>query len=167
MEIDTSWSVPERLTSINRDSSLLEKIRFAAANRLCLDLAYEGKHRIIEPYAVKRTIAGDLFLQAVRHESGEPRSYSFGKIQGIKVTDTPFIPKGPIEMGPAGQLRISQNVSTARGGRGNYGPFYIYRCSACRRLFRKKTMNGTLRPHKGKNGYQCHGTYGIYVRTKY
>lgn len=164
-EIDTSWSVPERLTSINRDSSLLEKIRFAAANRLCLDLAYEGKHRVIEPYAVKRTIGGDLFLQAVRHESGEPKSYSFGKIQGIKVTDTPFVPKGPIEMTPTGHLRIHQNVSTARGG--SSGPFYIYRCSTCHRLFKRKSMNSSLRSHKGRNGYPCYGTYGVYVRTKY
>ncbi|OGW68751.1 MAG: hypothetical protein A2036_02130 [Omnitrophica bacterium GWA2_50_21] len=167
-EIDTSWSVPERLTVINRESSIMEKIRFAAANRLCLDLAYDRSHRIIEPYAVKRTIDGDLFITAVRHESGQPRNYSFDKIEGIKVTDTPFNPRGPIEITSGGHLKIKQNVSSARG-RSSYadGPIYIYRCNSCHRLFRKKTMDSTLRSHKNKSGHSCFGSYGSYVRTKY
>ncbi len=167
-EIDTSWTIPERLTVINRESSLMEKIRFAGANRLCLDLAYDRKHRVIEPYAVKRTIGGVLFLQAAHHESGEPRSYLFDKIEGVKVTDTPFNPRGPIEITIAGQLEIKQNVSNARGRSSHLGgPVYIYRCSSCHRLFKKKTMDSVLRSHKNKAGSQCFGSYGAYVRTKY
>lgn len=166
VKIDTSWVVPDRLTVINRESSLLEKIRFAAANRLCLDLGYERKHRTIEPYAVKRTIDGNLFLEAIRHDSGENRRYSFGKIEEIKVTNTPFQPLGPIEITSGGQLNIVQNVSSARSSYAG-GPVYVYRCAACHRLFKKRTMNSTLRPHKNKAGYSCYGTYGMYVRTKF
>lgn len=33
----------------------LETIRFAAANRLCVDLGYKGETRRIEPYSLRRT----------------------------------------------------------------------------------------------------------------
>ncbi len=168
MELDASWRVPDRLTVINQESLIMEKIRFAAANRLCIDLAYDRKHRIIEPYAVKRTMNGNLFLTAVRQESGEPRNYSFDKIEGIKVTDTPFTPRGPIEITMGGQLNIKQNVPSARV-RGSYlsGPTYVYRCISCHRLFKRKAMDSVLRAHKNKSGYDCLGSYGSYIKTKY
>jgi hypothetical protein len=31
----------------------------------------------------------------------------------------------------------------------------------------RKAYDGTLRPHKNPAGYQCYGTYGTNVRTKY
>ena len=30
-----------------------------------------------------------------------------------------------------------------------------------------KTMDGSLNPHKNRQGYPCYGRYGVYVRTKY
>ena len=52
-------------------SSYLETIRFAAANRLCVELDYVNERgvrgvRIIEPYSLRRTGAGDILLFAVR-----------------------------------------------------------------------------------------------------
>ena len=89
-------------------------------------------------------------------------------VKGIKVTDEPFNPRGPIEITSSGQLKIKQNVSRT-GERGSYfsGPFYIYRCATCHRLFKKRNMDSTLRSHKNKNGYTCSGSYGFYVRTKF
>lgn len=53
----------------------IEVIRFAAANRLCVDLEYNHKHRLIEPYSLRRTRDGYLLLYGVRHQDGQQRSY--------------------------------------------------------------------------------------------
>ena len=44
--------------------SALEIIRFAAANRLCVDLAYDGSTRRIEPYSLRRTHDDNIILHA-------------------------------------------------------------------------------------------------------
>jgi len=83
----------------------LEKIRFAAANRLCVNLYYKGTHRLIEPYSVRRSKAGDLLLFAIKHNTNEPRSYRVDRIQGAEITNTAFIPKYTIELTPSGQVK--------------------------------------------------------------
>jgi len=163
---DTTWQLPPRLVTITPDTPLLEKIRFAAANRLCLDLGYNGERRIIEPYEVRRKIAGDLYLAAIRVDSGENRNYTMNKIEDIKVTQQVFHPRFPIPIGEFGQLVVGQNVSQARQ-HSKYGPKYIYRCTTCGKSFTKRSMNSTLRPHKNKQKRDCSGRYGTYVRTKY
>ena len=44
--------------------SHLEIIRFAAANRLCVDLDYQGSTRRIEPYSLRRTRDANIILHA-------------------------------------------------------------------------------------------------------
>lgn len=171
-DVDPAWFPPSRLMVISSDSPNLEKIRFAASNRLCLDLAYNGERRIIEPYEVRRTISGDLYLAAIKADTGENRNYTFDKIQDIKIIQRAFHPRFPIPIGESGQLIIGQNISQARNTygksqRNNYGPKYIYRCTTCGRAFTKNSMNSTLRPHKNKRKGDCYGRYGAYVRTKY
>ena len=41
----------------------LEIIRFAAANRLCVDLGYHGTYRRIEAYSLRRTSEDDVLLK--------------------------------------------------------------------------------------------------------
>ena len=113
-DTDQSWTPPVRLTVISPDSSNLEKIRFAAANRLCLDLAYNRERRIIEPYEVRRKIDGSLYLMAIRVDNRENRNYSFNKIEDIKITSQSFLPQFPVQITATGQLLISQNAVRAR-----------------------------------------------------
>jgi hypothetical protein len=47
----------------------------------------------------------------------------------------------------------------------SYGPTYVYKCSNCGKLSYRKYMDGTLKPHKSKNGFVCYG-FGIYQTTK-
>ncbi len=59
-----------------RGSFFLETIRFAASNRLCVDLDYINEQgvrsvRTIEPYSLRRTAAGEIVLHAVRADSHE------------------------------------------------------------------------------------------------
>ncbi len=162
--------------------ALIETIRFAAANRLRIDLQYrdrEGKVtlRTVEPYSLRRSQTGDVRLMATQETDGAPRGFLLSGIINIAVTQRSFTPRYPIELTPSGPLSIPQSFSTAtprvsrpriaRRAATRTGPTYIFSCSVCGKQFSRGTMDGTLRAHKNKAGWDCYGTYGIFVRTKY
>jgi len=101
--IDETWQPPSMAQTWHTDVPL-EKIRFAAANRLCVNLSYKGTSRLIEPYSLRRSKAGDILLFAIRHQTNEPRSYRIERIQGAEVTNTSFIPKYAVELTPTGPI---------------------------------------------------------------
>jgi hypothetical protein len=51
----------------------LEPVRFAAINRLCAALTFNGTVRRIEPYSLRRTQDGYLVLHAIRFDNKEHR----------------------------------------------------------------------------------------------
>lgn len=189
-EIDNSWQPPAMGSAwADYGSTPFEKIRFAAANRLCIDLDYSDEQgrrsrRIIEPYALRRTKQGKLLLYAVKHESGEDRSYRVDRIQGADITKMTFTPRYLIELTPIGPITAptirkstaypvtdSSKPRMVRPKRGllsrNQGPKYVFRCSVCSRKFTKSSHEATLKPHKNKYKLPCYGSVGIYVETKY
>jgi len=103
--IDEGWSPPPMAQAWNAGVPL-EIIRFAAANRLCIDLEYDNKHRLIEPYSLKKTQDGNILLHAIRHEDDQPRSYRVDRIQGATATDISFIPRYAIELTASGVLHV-------------------------------------------------------------
>jgi hypothetical protein len=167
----------------SRGQSYIEVIRFAAANRLLVNIDYRDQQgnrstRAIEAYSLRRSRAGDVLLMAVRADSGQPRSYRLDSILGVSQTQQTFTPRYPIELTPSGPQSIpattnrspaiaTRRATTRRARSSGGGPTYVFRCTVCRKLFERKTHDGTLRPHKNPAGYQCYGTYGTYVRTKY
>lgn len=118
-EVDETWR-PPAMAQAWHSSVPLEIIRFAAANRLCVNLAYQGTRRLIEPYSLRRTQDGHLLLHAARHETGEGRSYRVDRIQGAEVTQIPFTPRYVVELTASGPLSAP---ATARrfAGIGNFG----------------------------------------------
>ena len=72
--IDASWRPPAMAQAWHAPAPL-EGIRFAAANRLCVNLNYQNKYRLIEPYSLRRTQEGNILLYALRHETNEWRAY--------------------------------------------------------------------------------------------
>lgn len=189
-EIDRLWHPPSMSTSwSNYGSTPLEIIRFAAANRLCVDLDYTDQNgrrssRLIEPYSLHRTLDDKLYISAIRHEDGQTRSYRADRINEASVSDVSFIPKHAIEMTPVSttsmpKIRGSSNLSSnifkspihTRRKTPKYalssGPKYIHRCTICSKTFTRKTNSSRLNPHKNKSGYPCPGRTGIYVKTKY
>jgi hypothetical protein len=162
--------------------SFIEMIRFAAANRLLVEIDYRDKKgvrstRAIEAYSLRRSLAGDVLLMAARADNGQARSYLVSNILGVSPTQTTFTPRFPIELTPSGPQFIpdtSRSAGTTTTGlprvtrrrAASSGPTYVYRCTVCRKLFERKTQDSTLRPHKNPAGWQCYGTYGTYVRTK-
>jgi len=181
----------------SRGQSLIEMIRFAAANRLLVEIDYRDKQgnrstRAIEAYSLRRSKAGDVLLMAVRVDSGQPRSYLVNSILEVKTTQTSFAPRYPIELTPSGPQSIPGTTRSGSGstfGTGHTltirrsparrstrspgfgtasGPTYVFKCTACGKTFNKKSYDATLNRHKNKRtGYECYGSIGAFVRTKY
>lgn len=182
--IDTTWQPPVMARAWHT-AAPMEIIRYAAANRLCVNLTYQGSRRLIEPYSLKRTRDGNILLYAVKHDTKEDRSYRVDRIQGADVTKIPFTPKYAIELSAAGPLyapsitmrtggisrarpqRIKSTSRKPRTTTSNYGPKYIFECSYCRKKFTHKTNDPKLGKHKDKQGYPCSGRRGFYVDTRY
>lgn len=117
-ELDDAWQPPATLWSWGMGVPV-ESIRFAASNHLCVELGYQGKTRLIEPYSFRRTQAGHLLLFALKCETREIRGYRLDRIQSIRVTTTPFLPVHLIEIGGEGavfapRLRHPRAVSRPR-----------------------------------------------------
>jgi len=178
--VDETWRPPS-MSHAWHAAIPFEIIRFAAANRLCVDLTYQGTRRLIEPYSLRRTQDGNLLLYAVKHETGEPRSYRVDRIQGAEATQVSFIPRYLIELTPSGVIsvppvsrRAATNFSprisrprTARHSLTHAGPKYVYECTYCGKKFTRQSHDSALKPHKDKNGYPCPGRTGFLVDTKY
>lgn len=179
-----------RLPVSGSAQSFLEIIRFAAANRLCVDLDYQGRTRRIEPYSLRHTQEDNLVLHAWSVDRNEHRSYRVDRIEGARSTGQVFTPRYAMELTPSGPLAIAPTTRsdgsgslTMRGSSfsstpvrrsvkskspfGATGPSYIYQCGVCGKKFRRSSMDSKLNEHKGQSGFKCPGRIGIYVETKY
>lgn len=177
-EEDVQW-VPPPMAQAWGMGIPLETIRFAAANRLCVNLGYKGTGRIIEPYSLRRTKDGNLILHAIRVDNRQHRAYRVDQIQSAEVTQRAFTPVYTVELTPTGPIQAppqSRSGSTHRIGRpfsnrrlGSSIPTlkYIIECSVCRKRFTRSKLDTTLNDHKDKNGHPCYSRYGHFVETKY
>jgi hypothetical protein len=164
-----------------RSRALLEIIRFAAANHLCVDLTYDSSVRRIEPYSLRQTAEGNFVLHSIRSDTGEHRSYRIDRMQGASVASQSFTPRYLVELSSEGPLPVAPSKARPGIERANpfstrtaprrapahSGPTYVYRCTVCGKNFDRKSMDGTLNPHKNKQGYDCYGRHGVYVKAKY
>jgi len=102
-KLDETWRPPPRASAWHT-AIPLEPVRFAATNRLCVELTYGGSSRIIEPYSLRRTRDGNILLFAVKHHTGEIRAYRVDRIQNARITQESFNPRYRVELTPAGPL---------------------------------------------------------------
>jgi predicted nucleotidyltransferase component of viral defense system len=102
--LEADWVAPATMTRWP-DGAPLEQIRFAGANHLLVNLAYQGTTRVIEPYALRRSQAGDLLVYAIKAETGEVRSYRVDRIEGVRVLDRAFTPRYAVELSAALPVR--------------------------------------------------------------
>lgn len=176
--------------------SHLEVIRFAATNRLCVDLDYQGSTRRIEPYSLRRTKDGNIILHAWSVDKDAHRSYRVDRIQGAQTTSQVFTPRYAVELTPSGPVSIpptersSSSTGAGYGGFGSSsvrkpkrqkrrksslglgssfssGPTYVYECMYCHKKFRRKKQSTALNKHKTPDGWPCPGSTGYLVDTKY
>lgn len=188
-DTDTSWRMPTMASSWRGlgIGAPLEVIRFAAANRLCIQLDYrkesgERVQPVIEPYSLRRTRDGNYLLYGVKADTGEDRSYRVDRIAGATVTQRSFTARYLVELtesGAQGVLNVARPAvatpdvfraprplaAKAKGGSG--GPKYTFRCTACGKTFTRSTYDGALNEHKNKQGNACFGRFGAFVKTQY
>lgn len=166
------------------EQSYIEIIRFAASNRLCVDLTYQGSVRRVEPYSLRRTQDENIILHAHNIDKDEHRCYRVDRIQGARVTDQTFAPRFEIELTPRGPVAIApttmrempgyfsrssrrpRRALASRSYRTSLGPTYVYECSYCGKHFPRKKQNTRLKAHKDKHGYPCPGRTAYLIDTK-
>ena len=170
----------------------LDRVRFAAVNRLCVELDYRKDNGqrsayLIEPYSLRLSADGHLLLYAIKLPAEEIRCFRTDRILGTVVTRQSFMPRYSIDFIPDGPVRLStrQRTSTSLGlprhhsskptarhrrsksRQSDTGPRYVFRCPVCNKTFTRKTRRAQLNAHKNKQGRPCDGRTGIYVKTKY
>jgi hypothetical protein len=83
---------PDRLTELNRAGSIDEQLRYAIANRLLVQIVYDGSTRLIEPhdYGVQSGATRLLAFQRRRSGGAPGKSlFELSKIQScIVLVDT-------------------------------------------------------------------------------
>jgi predicted nucleotidyltransferase component of viral defense system/DNA-directed RNA polymerase subunit RPC12/RpoP len=170
---EQDWSPPPTVATWGVGVSL-ETVRFAAANHLCIDLTYDGKRRLIEPYSLRRSSAGRLLLHAERADGSGYRSYGVDKMRALVVTTTPFRPRHAIEFSAQGPMYAPPQSRTApvglvpRRGAVRRRPtvVHVYRCTRCGKEFRHSRRDATLRAHKDPSGVRCGGRRGYYEGSR-
>jgi predicted nucleotidyltransferase component of viral defense system len=170
-------------------------IMHAARTQTRLRMRYKGADRIVEPYSLKYMQRRDgdereYFFAYNRSGGNNPagmRTFVSDKVEAIENTQDTFEPQYPIELSKSGEMpedrylfdpnKPEKEPRTARAHKGHSsrtrqprilgGLKYIFKCNACGKRFTRSSHDASLRAHKGKGGYQCYGTYGLYVGTKY
>ena len=98
-EVDIS-SEPEPLDLEVGNAAVLETIRFAAANRLCIDLHCGDTVYRVEPYSLRRTFDGAPVLYACPIDHGDYCGYPLESVQRVDSTGEPFVPRYFIDLRP-------------------------------------------------------------------
>jgi len=157
----------------------LEVVRFAGANRLLVEFTYNGERRAVEPYSLRRAGTGNILLYGWEQGSTHIKAFNTSKMEEVRATGTPFVPRYQIEFAPTGSLRIRLAASSARpvGAFGRparsrsrrrsprrVGPTWIFQCPVCQKKFYRSSNNPSLRAHKGSGGsWNCSGRRGHLV----
>ena len=81
----------------------LDQIRYAARNRLCVEIYYNGATRLVEPYSLRQPNTENILLYAyeLRKDQAtteEIRAYKIPKIRNVTVTQQAFSPRYIIEI---------------------------------------------------------------------
>jgi predicted nucleotidyltransferase component of viral defense system len=97
----------EKAGYLGREASSLNKIQFAAANRVCIKLLYRDKLRIVEPLSFRRNMkTGNRLFYGYERDTGHPKAYSITKITSVEVTNLPYTEKYPIEISATGTISM-------------------------------------------------------------
>ena len=154
------WEPPQTFWTSGQGSRL-EPVRFAAVNRLLVNLGYRGQHRLIEPYSLRQTREGNILLHAIRADGGGNRAYRVDRIESSEVTTHPFTPRFLVEFPASGtaptppspRRHVSRSTRVSRTS----SRMYVVRCLVCGKRFRRARQNSRLRPHKDPGGWACPG----------
>lgn len=105
---------PGRISSAFSIEPILQRIQFAAANRVCISLGYHGKVRTVEPLSFRRSSEGNRLFYGFERDAGHVKAYSLRKIDSVDVTTLSYVEKYPVEITTLGSISMPQ---ISRGSR--------------------------------------------------
>lgn len=81
----------------------MDRVRYAARNRLLARVAYHGISRLVEPYSLRMPGTGDLLLYVfeVERDAGEGqgvKSFKVDEIGDVQITGQGFQPRYLVEL---------------------------------------------------------------------
>lgn len=84
-------------------ASVMHRIRYAARNRLCVEIVYNNIHRLTEPYSLRYPETGNLLLYVYERKkdgffTGQIKAYNIEKIQSVRITSIEFQPRYLVEL---------------------------------------------------------------------
>ncbi len=106
-------ALPQRSLGIGRQvnaplaggmqAEFLDRIRYAARNRLCVEIEYDGVKRLVEPYSLRRPATGNLLLYIYELRRGSSpsqkiKAYKVDQIRNAEVTQQVFSPRYAVEL---------------------------------------------------------------------
>ena len=99
------WS-QGRLVHFTPSELFIERIQFAASNRLYINLRYNGKNRIVEPYSFRKSRAGQILFYAFEVDSSQIKCYRIDKFQSLDVTSEIYTPRYAVEISSTGIIQM-------------------------------------------------------------
>jgi predicted nucleotidyltransferase component of viral defense system len=98
---------PGRIVNAYSIDLVLQRIQFAAANRVCIKLTYKDKHRTIEPLSFRRARNGNRLFYGHEREENKVKAFTLNKIQGVEITNQPYTEKFyPVEISASGDISM-------------------------------------------------------------
>ena len=158
---DEQLYYPGRLVRAYTTDFHLQRIQFAAANRVCIKLTYHDKTRTVEPISFRTASSGNRLFYGLEREANHPKAYSISKIQSVEITNIPYTEKYPVEISSSGTISMPPIRRSVRVSTISDNTKYVYECPVCEKRFYRKTKNPILKPHKNENGWPCSGRYGV------
>ena len=142
----------------------IEPIRYAAVNRLIVNLGYNSKYRLVEPYSLRHSQAGNILFYALKLPSRVIRCYRVDRIQSVEITHEPFDPKFAVEFTHKGRIPVPLTGRRRRFSSNSAKGRYTVECAVCGKRFPRSKYSTRINPHKQKDlGTQCYGRYGYLV----
>jgi hypothetical protein len=153
----------------------LEVIRFAGGNRLLIELVYDGSRRLVEPYSLRQSSAGNLLLYGWEQGATHVKAFTIAKMREVRSTNIAFQPRYRVEFTSAEPLSAPPTAASMPGVSHSehrpqqrrrrqptaLGPTYMFVCPYCQKQFRHSKNNSTLRRHKTPDGlWDCSGRRG-------
>ena len=148
----------------------------AASDLTLLDIIYDGRRRLLEPYSLafkrRKDGFGQEYFYAYDLTGGRStgpglKTFLHPQIKSLANTEQRFEPRVPVELGKAGEFagqsyfgggfrtgsrRVRYRSGTTR--------LYLVECAYCRKRFPRKRYSTRLRRHKDQYGNMCYGRSG-------
>lgn len=81
---------PDYANNASSINAIIHRIQFAAANRICIELTYHNKVRLVEPLSFRRAKNGNELFYGYERESSMPKAFTLSEIQNVIITNIPY-----------------------------------------------------------------------------